>query len=117
MTRYGMAIDLERCVGCQACATACKIANNLPKNITYNTVYTKTSTDPDDFGTAVVHGAVANDNAFGEFPNCVLEFLPVQCQHCENPPCLRVCPTGATKKRDDGIVYVDSSLCIGAVRA
>ena len=113
MTRYGMAIDLERCVGCQACATACKIANNLPKNITYSTVYTKTSTDPDDFGTAVVHGAVANDNAFGEFPNCVLEFLPVQCQHCENPPCLRVCPTGATKKRDDGIVYVDSSLCIG----
>ncbi len=41
MTRYGMAIDLERCVGCQACATACKIANNLPKDITYNTVYTR----------------------------------------------------------------------------
>ena len=81
MTRYGMAIDLERCVGCQACATACKIANNLPKDITYNTVYTRTSTNPDDFGTAVVHGATANDNAFGEFPNCMLEFLPVQCQH------------------------------------
>ena len=77
MTRYGMAIDLERCVGCQACATACKIANNLPKDITYNTVYTRSSADQDDFGTAVVHGATANDNAFGEFPNCVLEFLPV----------------------------------------
>ena len=88
MTRYGMAIDLERCVGCQACATACKIANNLPKDITYNTVYTRSSADQDDFGTAVVHGATANDNAFGEFPNCVLEFLPVQCQHCGNPPCL-----------------------------
>ena len=95
MTRYGMAIDLERCVGCQACATACKIANNLPKDITYNTVYTRSSADQDDFGTAVVHGATANDNAFGEFPNCVLEFLPVQCQHCGNPPCLGVCPTGA----------------------
>lgn len=56
MTRYGMAIDLERCVGCQACATACKIANNLPKNITYNTVYTKTSTDPDDFGRRLCTG-------------------------------------------------------------
>ena len=71
------------------------------------------TSNPDDFGTAVVHGATANDNAFGEFPNCMLEFLPVQCQHCDNPPCLSVCPTGATKKRADGIVYVDNSLCIG----
>ncbi len=113
MTRYGMAIDLNRCVGCQACATACKIANNLPKNITYNTVYTKSDTDPDTFGTAVAHGAIANDNAGGVFPNCVLSFLPVQCQHCDEPACLPVCPTGATQKREDGIVWVDSSLCIG----
>ena len=105
MTRYGMAIDLKRCVGCQACATACKIANNLPKDIVYNVVYTKTDRDWDaDFGTAVVGGT---------FPNCVLEFLPVQCQHCENPSCLRVCPTGATQKREDGIVWVDNELCIG----
>ena len=41
MTRYGMAIDLRRCIGCQACAAACKIANNLPKELTYNVVYTK----------------------------------------------------------------------------
>ncbi len=108
-----MAIDLNRCVGCQACATACKIANNLPKAITYNTVYTKTDTDPDTFGTAVVHGAIANDSAGGEWPNCTLSFLPVQCQHCDNPSCLAVCPTGATKKREDGIVWVDNSLCIG----
>ena len=40
MTRYGMAIDIDRCIGCQACAAACKIANNLPKDITYNVVYT-----------------------------------------------------------------------------
>ena len=113
MTRYGMAIDLNRCVGCQACATACKIANNLPKAITYNTVYTKTDADPDTFGTAVVHGAIANDSAGGEWPNCTLSFLPVQCQHCDNPSCLAVCPTGATKKREDGIVWVDNSLCIG----
>lgn len=113
MTRYGMAIDLKRCVGCQACAAACKIANNLPKSITYNTVYTKADEDPETFGTAVVHGAIANDNAGGAFPNCTLSFLPVQCQHCENPPCVSVCPTGATYKRDDGIVAVDDSRCIG----
>ena len=39
--------------------------------------------------------------------------MPIQCQHCENPSCLRVCPTGATKKREDGIVWVDSEICIG----
>lgn len=50
MTRYGMAIDLRRCIGCQACAAACKIANNLPKELTYNVVYTKTD---DDFDTIV----------------------------------------------------------------
>ena len=38
MTRYGMAIDVRRCVGCQACAAACKVANNLPKTISYNVV-------------------------------------------------------------------------------
>ena len=113
MTRYGMAIDLKRCVGCQSCATACKIANNLPKNITYNPVYTKGDTDPDAFGAAVAQGAIANDNAGGVFPNCTLSFLPVQCQHCEKPACLPVCPTGATQKREDGIVWVDDSLCIG----
>ena len=113
MTRYGMAIDLKRCVGCQACAVACKVANNLPKTTTYNTVYTKTDNNWDDFGTAVVHGAIANDNCGGEWPNCVLNFLPMQCQHCDNPSCLTVCPTGATQKREDGIVWVDPDLCIG----
>ena len=52
MTRYGMAIDLRRCIGCQACAAACKIANNLPKELTYNVVYTKTDDDFDTIGTA-----------------------------------------------------------------
>ena len=52
MTRYGMAIDLRRCIGCQACAAACKMANNLPKELTYNVVYTKGDDDFDSIGTA-----------------------------------------------------------------
>lgn len=99
MTRYGMAIDLTRCFGCQTCAAACKVANNLPKDIVYNRVLTI--------------GGAAADCASGEYPKCDLSFLPMQCQHCENPACLDACPTGATQKREDGIVWVDNELCIG----
>lgn len=99
MAHYAMAIDLTRCFGCQACAAACKVANNLPKGVAYNTVYTD--------------GGGHNDTATGEFPNCSLGFLPFQCQHCTNAPCVEACPTGATQKREDGIVWVDDELCIG----
>ena len=113
MTRYGMAIDLNRCFGCQTCAAACKVANNLPKSVTYNVVYTKQDNDPDSFGKAVSRGAVSNDCGGGTYEHPIMSYLPVQCQHCDNPPCLAVRPTGATKKRDDGIVWVDNELCIG----
>ena len=112
MTRYGMAVDLNRCFGCQTCAAACKMANNLPKGVSYNVVYTNN----DDYataGTAVARGALANDNAGGAYPNCTLGFLPMACQHCANPACLDACPTGATQQREDGIVWVDNGLCIG----
>lgn len=99
MTRYGMAIDLARCFGCQTCAVACKTANNLPKDIAYNRVKTVGGTTP--------------DTAAGEFPNCTLSFLPMQCQHCDRPACLANCSTGATQQREDGIVWVDYELCIG----
>lgn len=100
MTRYGMAIDLTRCFGCQACAAACKVANNLPKDIVYNRVLTVGGDFP--------------DTPEGTFPNCTMSFMPVQCQHCEQPACLDVCPTGATSKDEEtGIVSVDSEACIG----
>jgi len=99
MTHYAMAIDLTRCFGCQTCAAACKIANNLPKEAAYNTVYSV--------------GGAYTDTAAGQFPQCTQTYLPFQCQHCTKPLCLAVCPTGATKKREDGIVWVDDTLCIG----
>lgn len=100
MARYGMAIDLNRCFGCQACAAACKIANNMPKDVAFNVVKTV--------------GGDTYDCASGEFPKCELSYLPMQCQHCKKPACLDVCPTGATVKDEEtGIVSVDSELCIG----
>ena len=100
MTHYGMAIDLSRCIGCHTCAIACKMANNLPKNVLFNRVRTV--------------GGDGMDTASGEYGANTMSFLPMQCQHCENPACLDVCPTGATAKDEEtGIVSVDSELCIG----
>ncbi|MEG0775990.1 MAG: 4Fe-4S dicluster domain-containing protein [Raoultibacter sp.] len=113
MTQYGMAIDLKRCFGCQTCAVACKIANNLPKGLSYNVVFTKNDDDYRNPGVAVVKGAVANDNAGGTFPQCTLNFFPKACQHCAKPICVAVCPTGASMKDENGIVTIDLDACIG----
>ncbi len=100
MTRYGMAIDLKRCFGCHTCAIACKVANNIPRDMRYSWVETI--------------GGTADDTASGEFPQCQMSFQPIQCQHCDEPACLEVCPTGATSKDEEtGIVSVDPELCIG----
>lgn len=99
--RYGMVIDLKRCMGCHTCATSCKLANNLPASIWWNTVHTD--------GNATI------DTAAGEYPNNLkLQHYPVACQHCANPVCLEVCPTGATwKDEETGIVMIDNETCIG----
>ncbi len=56
---------------------------------------------------------ISEEREFGKFPNFNREFFPVQCQHCDNPPCVSVCPTGASHKRKDGVVLVDEKDCIG----
>ncbi len=113
MTRLGMAIDINRCFGCQTCAAACKVANNLPKNVSYNVVFTKADDDFSKPGIAVAKGAVANDLAGGTFPNCTLNYFPKACQHCATPSCVAICPTGASAKDESGIVTIDYEVCIG----
>lgn len=95
-----MAIDLKRCVGCHTCSVACKMANNLPNEIWWNRILTV--------------GGEAMDTAAGTFPNNTLEYLPVNCQHCDNPACVKACPVGATyKRKEDGLVIQDYDKCIG----
>lgn len=91
-SRWGMVIDLNRCVGCQTCTAACKHAHDTPPGVQWRRVL---------------------DLEFGTFPDVERLFLPVGCQHCEEPPCVPVCPTGATYKRADGIVAVNYERCIG----
>ena len=99
MTKLGIAINKTRCIGCQTCAHACKMQNNVPSGMRWNRVLTE--------------GCDVEDGALGEFPNLSRGYLPVACQHCVNPACLRVCPTGATYKDDKGRVEVDYEKCIG----
>lgn len=95
----GMAIDTKLCFGCTACAVACKSNNNLPNGVWWNRVETD--------------GGAYPDTARGTYPNVEMAHYPVNCQHCANPACVEVCPTGASYQREDGIVATDATLCIG----
>lgn len=100
MTRYGMAIDKARCVACNRCAMACKVEHGLPDDVLWNRGLT-------------VGGDVYMTPG-GEYPAALkMESYTLACQHCDNPACVAVCPTGASYKRDDGIVVVDYDRCIG----
>ncbi|MFQ5534331.1 MAG: 4Fe-4S dicluster domain-containing protein [Sphingomonadales bacterium] len=90
--RYGMVIDLNRCVGCQTCTIACKHANDTPPGVQWRRVL---------------------DVETGTFPDVERLFLVTGCQHCAEPPCVPVCPSGATRQRADGLVTMDYDLCIG----
>ena len=96
--RYGMVLDLTRCVGCAGCATACKVTNNLPDGVWWNTLRS-----PGD-----------NLTALGTYPDVRRTLYTVSCQHCDNPACAKVCPVGATwKDEETGIVRQDYDKCIG----
>lgn len=99
MTKLALAIDLHRCTGCHTCVNACKMQNNVPMGMLWNRVITE--------------GADIADGVIGEYPHVSRTVIPVACQHCENPACQKVCPTGATYKDDLGRVEIDYEKCIG----
>ncbi len=92
MTRYSMTVDLERCLGCEACIVSCAVENEVPIGAFR---LRKTTT------------------VGGRFPELRSEYRMEQCFQCEESPCVDVCPTGANSKTDDGIVHVDRDRCIG----
>ncbi|MBB3172143.1 4Fe-4S dicluster domain-containing protein [Parvibacter caecicola] len=98
MTQYAIVTDLNRCVGCLACMVACKAVNNVPIGSYWNKV--------------LRIGPVKKDG-YAKTNDVEMYYLPVQCQHCENPACVSVCPTEASHKLADGTVQVDKEKCIG----
>ncbi len=99
MTKLAIAINKERCVGCQTCSIACKMQNNVPDGMLWNRVLTEGCENP--------------DGALGEYPSLSRQYLPIACQHCEDAACKKVCPTGATYRDDKGRIEIDYDKCIG----
>ena len=99
MSQYAIVTDLDRCVGCLACSVSCKVINGVPIGNFWNKTL-RVGPNPKEGGS-------------GQWPDVVMYFLPVQCQHCEDPECVKVCPTGASHKLPDGTVQVDKEKCIG----
>jgi Fe-S-cluster-containing dehydrogenase component len=90
--RWVMVIDLRKCVGCHACTIACVAENKLPPGVVYRPVI---------------------EEEWGIYPNVGRRFVPRPCMQCENPPCVPVCPVGATYTNAEGIVEMNYERCIG----
>ena len=90
--RWSMVIDRKRCIGCYSCMISCKQSHALPPDVFWNRVLISET---------------------GAYPTVTKQILPVICNHCKEAACVKVCPTGATTKREDGIVWVDADKCVG----
>lgn len=91
-TRWALAVDSRKCINCKACVVACKAENGVPLGHNRNRI---------------------NEESGGEWPRLRASFEPEQCHHCSSPSCVRVCPTGASYRRGDGLVLVEAADCIG----
>ena len=99
MSRLGMVLNLDRCIGCWACAVACKMENSIGEGLWWQEIKTI--------------GGADIDTSAGVFPNVSKHYQPRNCFHCAEPPCLPVCPTTAIVQRADGIVHIIYDKCIG----
>ncbi len=92
MAKWGMVIDLRKCIGCYSCMIACKQEHFLPPGVFWNRVLIGET---------------------GKYPTVTKQIYPVICNHCTEAACVKACPTRATIRREDGIVIVDYDKCVG----
>ena len=106
---FAYALDISRCIGCRRCVHACVEENNQSRNqeLHWIRVLSMEKEKGVDFSHANPYYNPANVPEEGHF------YVPVACQQCKNPPCTKVCPTGATWTEPDGIVVIDYDWCIG----
>ncbi|MCL0012210.1 dimethylsulfoxide reductase subunit B [Providencia rettgeri] len=98
--QYGFYINTQRCTGCKTCELACKDFKNLSADVHFRRIYEYAG------GNWTEQDGAWHQNVFSYY-------LSISCNHCEDPACVKVCPSGAMHKREDGFVVVDESVCIG----
>jgi len=108
MHHWVMVIDLDKCVACQGCTVACRMENNTPV----------VSPEQAKMGRSMLWNEVfpfpLNETEhIGDYPRVKTRYLTRPCMHCENPPCVKVCPVQATHQDEDGIVHQNYKRCIG----
>lgn len=114
---YGMGIDVNKCIGCGRCVQACKLENKIPQKSFYFRTWIERYIIP-VAGETQVDSPEGGINGFEKKPITEVDilrtfFVPKLCNHCANPPCVQVCPVGATFVSRDGVVLMDSEYCIG----
>jgi molybdopterin-containing oxidoreductase family iron-sulfur binding subunit len=108
MSRYAMVIDLDKCVACQGCSVACRFENNTPAMKPDEAIQGRSIRWNDVFPTVI-----NPIEETGEYPYVNTRYMTRPCMHCENPPCIKVCPVQATYQDDDGLVRQNYDRCIG----
>lgn len=99
--QYGFYFDSDRCTGCKTCELACKDYKDLDTNVNFRRIYEYAGGD-------------WQQQANGCWQHNVFAYyLSISCNHCDNPACVSVCPTGAMHKTEDGFVIVNEAICIG----
>jgi len=90
--KWGMIIDIARCIGCHACTIGCVAENKLPPGVVYRVVL---------------------EEEVGHYPSVSRRFIPRPCVQCQNPPCVKACPVTATHQDEQGVVVMNYDRCIG----
>jgi Fe-S-cluster-containing dehydrogenase component len=115
LPNYAMAIDVEKCIGCGRCAAACKAENKVLDSPHYVRTWVERYVVPTQ-GETLVDSPNAGIDGFPDQPpvdTLKTFFVPKLCNQCANPPCVQVCPVGATFQTRDGVVLVDDEYCVG----